>query len=646
MFRALNLSRRISHLSTLTSIPPPPPPPTNHLLLRTLCSSASSSSSSPSSISDAELRKYVGYFFLLLGCGAATYYSFPFPEDTKHKKAVPFRYAPLPDDLHTVSNWSGTHEVQTRVFLQPENLEELEKIVTDAHEKRQKIRPVGSGLSPNGIGLQRAGMVNLALMDKVLEVDGEKKQVRVQAGIRVSQLIDGIKEHGLALQNVASIREQQVGGIVQVRHSISLLLLAVLSAVLISKGEVADPRSISQLRNSGFSDELFQKNEVGAHGTGARLPPIDEQIVSMKLVTPAKGTIEVSREKDPELFYLARCGLGGLGVVAEVTMQCVDRHELVEHTFVSNVKEIKKNHKKLLADNKHVKYLWIPYTDTVVVVRCNPLSKWKGVPKFKPKYSKDEALQHVRDLYHDSLKKYGPEVSDSKTSEGNVPDINELSFTELRDKLLALDPLNKEHVIKVNQAEAEFWRKSEGYRVGWSDDILSFDCGGQQWVSETCFPAGKFSKPNMKDLDYIEELKQLIDSEAIAAPAPIEQRWTARSQSPMSPASSPAEDDIFSWVGIIMYLPTSDARQRKEITEEFFHYRRLTQSQLWDKYSAFEHWAKIEVPKDKEVLAALQERLRKRFPVDEYNKARKELDPNRILSNAMIEKLFPLSEAI
>ena len=84
---------------------------------------------------------------------------------------------------------------------------------------------------------------------------------------------------------------------------------------------------------------------MGAHGTGARLPPIDEQVISMKLVTPAKGTIEVSKEKDPELFYLARCGLGALGVVAEVTIQCVERQELVEHTIVSNVKEIKKNHK-------------------------------------------------------------------------------------------------------------------------------------------------------------------------------------------------------------------------------------------------------------------------------------------------------------
>lgn len=85
--------------------------------------------------------------------------------------------------------------------------------------------------------------------------------------------------------------------------------------------------------------------QVGAHGTGARLPPIDEQVISMKLVTPAKGTIELSREKDPDLFYLARCGLGGLGVVAEVTLQCVERHQLIEHTFVSSADEVKKNHK-------------------------------------------------------------------------------------------------------------------------------------------------------------------------------------------------------------------------------------------------------------------------------------------------------------
>ncbi len=35
-------------------------------------------------------------------------------------------------------------------------------------------------------------------------------------------------------------------------------------------------------------------SQVGAHGTGATIPPMDEQITSMKIVTPALGTIELS----------------------------------------------------------------------------------------------------------------------------------------------------------------------------------------------------------------------------------------------------------------------------------------------------------------------------------------------------------------
>lgn len=191
--------------------------PLKHHPLPSIRTLSSTPSASPSPLpSDAEIRKYLGYTALLVFCGAATYYSFPFSEDAKHKKAQIFRYAPLPEDLHTVSNWSGTHEVQTRNFHQPESVEELEKLVKEANEKRATIRPVGSGLSPNGIGLARAGMVNLALLDKVLEVDKEKKRVSVQAGIRVQGLVDEIKQYGLTLQNFASIREQQIGGIVQV----------------------------------------------------------------------------------------------------------------------------------------------------------------------------------------------------------------------------------------------------------------------------------------------------------------------------------------------------------------------------------------------------------------------------------------------
>ena len=56
---------------------------------------------------------------------------------------------------------------------------------------------------------------------------------------------------------------------------------------------------------------------------------------------------------------------------------------------------------------------------------------------------------------------------------------------------------------QVNAAEAEFWRRSQGTRVDYSDKVLAFECGGQQWVNEVCFPVGTLKEPNDKDLDYM-----------------------------------------------------------------------------------------------------------------------------------------------
>lgn len=58
-------------------------------------------------------------------------------------------------------------------------------------------------------------------------------------------------------------------------------------------------------------------------------------------------------------------------------------------------------------------------------------------------------------------------------------------------------------VGQVNAAEAEFWRRSQGTRLDYSDRILGFECGGQQWVNEVSFPVGTLKQPNGKDLDYM-----------------------------------------------------------------------------------------------------------------------------------------------
>ena len=75
----------------------------------------------------------------------------------------------------------------------------------------------------------------------------------------------------------------------------------------------------------------------------------------------------------------------------------------------------------------------------------------------------------------------------------------------------------------------------------------------------------------------MEDLLRLLDeNDDIAAPCPIEQRWTASSSSDMSPASSPGQaDTVHSWIGIIMYLPENDEAKRAAVAEKYALHIRL-----------------------------------------------------------------------
>lgn len=215
-----------------------------------------------------------------------------------------------------------------------------------------------------------------------------------------------------------------------------------------------------------------------------------------------------------------------------------------------------------------------------------------------------------------------------------------MSFTQMRDKLVAMDPLNTSHIKQVNKAELEYWRRSSGYRMDTSDQILGFDCGGQQWVQEVAFPTGSLSTPDHSDLSFVKDVMHMVQKDRVPAPCPIEQRWSARSTACMSPCYSEDPEKLHSWVGVIMYLPTDDTKQRQEITNRFFEYSGKMLRDICPKYNATEHWAKIEAPQGERALRDTQERLRNRFPIDEFNQIRAELDPHNILPNANFAALF------
>ena len=173
-----------------------------------------------------------------------------------------------------------------------------------------------------------------------------------------------------------------------------------------------------------------------------------------------------------------------------------------------------------------------------------------------------------------------------------------------------------------------------------SDKLLGFECGGQQWVSEVCFPCGTQSAPDGRDLAYMSELLALIEASELPTPAPIEQRWSRASAAKMSPAHSDDADGLFSWVGIIMYLPTQEAAQREAITARFWEYNALCRAALWPRYGAHQHWAKIELPASAAELETMRGRLAERFPLEELREAKRRLDPKGVLGNVLIDTLF------
>ena len=231
-------------------------------------------------------------------------------------------------------------------------------------------------------------------------------------------------------------------------------------------------------------------------------------------------------------------------------MRVAKAHRLVEKTWTATRADVRKNHKRWLADHQHIRYMWIPHTDCVVVVGSNPLAEGADAPP-SAEDSPERARRKTEPMRR-LLRQCAPEVDGA-----------DMGFGQLRDELLKVAPLDLEHVKRVNAAEAEFWRRNSGQRCDWSDRILGFDCGGQQHVYEVAFRTGDSVETNTgADLEYMAKLLEMIEREGIPAPAPIEQRWSAGSASPLSPATNVRPTarragPSCTAGSIIMYLPAT-----------------------------------------------------------------------------------------
>jgi L-galactono-1,4-lactone dehydrogenase len=399
-----------------------------------------------------------------------------------------------------LSNWSSTHSINISKIYEPKTVRELERLLKYYQAKKLKIRPVGTALSPNGISFPDVGSDAVTVHHfNHITVDQRKNIVTVGAGATVADVLKELAKYGLTLENFSSIQEQQIGGWTQ----------------------------------------------VAAHGTGVTLSTVEEQIIEMKLVSPMEGLLTLSERNLPKVFQYAKVGLGSFGVVTEVTMRCIPQLSLREETTLFDRETIERLHYERLRDYRHVRYMWIPYTPTVVSVVSNPTStttQQLSVPESQSLTAEKLPTQELINVIKapQALSSHSPPSDEFLVGQG---------FGNLRDLALGIDPLNlqvtsivtitsplslsltisnnflwSQHVIKVNQAESDYWKHAQGVRIDDSTKILGFDCGGEQWVMEVCFPMKTLRDETFDDIRFVKEVLKVIETQGIPAPGPIEQR--------------------------------------------------------------------------------------------------------------------------
>jgi L-gulonolactone oxidase len=101
---------------------------------------------------------------------------------------------------------------------------------------------------------------------------------------------------------------------------------------------------------------------TSTHGTGVTLPGLAAQVVGLRLVTADGTVLACSADEEPEVFHAARVGLGALGIVSTVTLQVVPAFNLHVLEQPMRVDALLDDLDAHVEGNDHFEFFWVPHT--------------------------------------------------------------------------------------------------------------------------------------------------------------------------------------------------------------------------------------------------------------------------------------------
>lgn len=262
--------------------------------------------------------------------------------------------------------WAETFESNPALFLQPRSVEDVQEIVRWAVNYNKNVVVVGANHSPSDITMTDGWLVSIDHLCRVISYVQRKTytDVTVEAGIRLKDLIELLHRKGLALQNLGSISEQSVAGVIS----------------------------------------------TGSHGASYIHGLISEQIVGLDIVTETGHIVTVSDHENKDLFKAALIGLGSFGIIVRAKLRCIPTFNIESRAYVLDFDKLlaPQTWNSIFLASEFHRIWWYPYCDKVYVWHGDKTQK--RVPEetksLIPSSATSQAFQQVHDvLLYKAIKK-------------------------------------------------------------------------------------------------------------------------------------------------------------------------------------------------------------------------------------------------
>ncbi|KAJ7075077.1 gulonolactone oxidase Lgo1 [Mycena belliarum] len=231
-------------------------------------------------------------------------------------------------------NWGLTYHCRPLAIFEPETEEQCELVLALARRERHVLRAVGVGHSPSDLACTNDYMLRMTKLNQLLEVDEEKLQVLVQAGITLTDLHAALGAHGLAMRHVGSISDQTLGGIVA----------------------------------------------TASHGSGIGFRVLSTDVTALTLLLADGARATCSRTERPDLFLASLCGLGATGIILRVQLSVERAFRLKDEQCERSFEDVVGHLDELVHSGEHVRFWWAAATHTV---KCSVVNRTRE-PKRPP----------------------------------------------------------------------------------------------------------------------------------------------------------------------------------------------------------------------------------------------------------------------